>query len=281
MQTRSAVELRARIVAANNILNALFMVAGALAAAGLLDAGVSIPTLFALAALINALVAFYVCRLMPHFLLRFLAALLVRAIYRVDDEGLDHIPESGPAVLVCNHVSFIDPVVVFAMVHRPIDPSAAIKALFDRHDFKPSFVQKAADMISAVVMVAGGLITACIDGFDWRADPDGRYRINECYCFDSTWRAAVRALLARASVVLMDLRGFRAENQGCRHELRMLAQAGRLRRVVVLHDSQTARAIAEAEIGGAPAGRFHWLSAERLDHAAAGRALAALFGAAG
>ncbi len=120
LQTRSAVEHRARVIAANNILNALFMVVGAIGAAGLLSLGVSIPVLFGIAAIANALVAAYIYRLMPEFLLRFLASVLIRTIYRVDTRGLDNIPENGPVILVCNHVSFIDAVVVMAAVRRPI-----------------------------------------------------------------------------------------------------------------------------------------------------------------
>ena len=116
-----------------------------------------------------------------------------------------------------------------------------------------------------------------IEKFDWLADPDGRYRINECYCFDSTWQTALRALVARADVVLMDLRGFRAENRGCRHELGVLAGAAHLRRVLVLHDRDTARDVAESDIDPAAGGHFQWLPADRLDGAMAGRVLAALF----
>ncbi len=120
LQTRSSIAHRARIVAANNILNALFMVVGALVAGGLLAAGVSIPALFALAGLANLFVALTIYRLMPHFLLRFLAALLVRSLYRLETDGLERIPERGPAILVCNHISFIDPVVLVAAVQRPV-----------------------------------------------------------------------------------------------------------------------------------------------------------------
>jgi hypothetical protein len=78
----------------------------------------------------------------------------------------------------------------------------------------------------------------------------------------------------------MDLRGFQATNAGCRHELRVLSLATHLRRVVLLHNDQTARAIAEAEIASAASGRFHWLRVERMDGASAGEVLAALFAAA-
>ena len=83
VQLRSSPDHRARIIAANNILNALFMVVGALGAASLLGAGLSMPALFALAALLNAVVAIYIYGLVPEFLLRFMAWLLVKAVYRL------------------------------------------------------------------------------------------------------------------------------------------------------------------------------------------------------
>jgi 1-acyl-sn-glycerol-3-phosphate acyltransferase len=120
VQLRSSAEHRARIIAGNNILNALFMVVGALGAASLLGAGLSIPALFALAALLNALVAIYIYGLVPEFLLRFIAWLLVKAVYRLRTEGLDHIPHEGAAVLVANHVSFADAVIIMGASPRPI-----------------------------------------------------------------------------------------------------------------------------------------------------------------
>ncbi len=120
IQTRSAPEHRARIIAANNVLNALFMVGGALVAAGLLASGVSIRLLFWIAAVANAAVAIYIYQLMPEFMLRFMAWLLIHSIYRLEEQGFENIPASGPAVLVCNHISFVDPVIVFAASPRPI-----------------------------------------------------------------------------------------------------------------------------------------------------------------
>lgn len=120
IQLRSAPEQRARIIAANNILNALFMVCGALAAAGLLGDGLSIPALFGVAALCNAVVAIYIYSLVPEFMLRFIAWLLVHSVYRLQQRGLQNIPEEGAAVLVCNHVSFVDPIVIAAASRRPI-----------------------------------------------------------------------------------------------------------------------------------------------------------------
>ena len=120
MQLRSAAAHRARIIAANNIMNALFMVAGAGAAAGLLASGLSIPALFAVAALCNAAVAVYIYRLVPEFLLRFVVWLLVHTVYRLDTRDIARIPASGPALLVCNHVSYVDALVIAAACRRPI-----------------------------------------------------------------------------------------------------------------------------------------------------------------
>jgi 1-acyl-sn-glycerol-3-phosphate acyltransferase len=120
IQQRSDPAYRSRIIAANNILNAIFMVASAGVAIGLLSAGLTIPELFLVTALMNAAVALFIYGLVPEFLMRFLAWLLVHTMYRVRSEGLDHIPEDGPCIVVCNHVSYVDAVVIAACVRRPI-----------------------------------------------------------------------------------------------------------------------------------------------------------------
>lgn len=120
IQSRTERTHVARIVAANNILNAIFMVAASLLGAGLLAAGLTIPQLFLVTGVLNALVAVYIFRLVPEFLLRFLAWVLVHTLYRVRTEGADRLPAHGPAVLVCNHVSFVDAVVIMGECPRPI-----------------------------------------------------------------------------------------------------------------------------------------------------------------
>jgi 1-acyl-sn-glycerol-3-phosphate acyltransferase len=120
IQSRSQPSHRSRIIAANNILNALFIVVSAIVAIGLLQAGVSIPQLFLVVGVMNALVAAYIYTLVPEFLMRFLAWLLVHTFYRVRVEGLENIPDDGPCVVVCNHVSYVDAVVIAACVRRPI-----------------------------------------------------------------------------------------------------------------------------------------------------------------
>lgn len=120
IQTRSDKSRVARIVAANNILNAVFMVAASLIATALLASGLSIPQLFLVTALMNAAVALYIYRLVPEFLLRFLAWILVHTIYRIRSINTDSLPVDGAALLACNHVSFVDAVVIMGESPRPI-----------------------------------------------------------------------------------------------------------------------------------------------------------------
>jgi len=120
IQSRSQATHRARIIAANNILNAFFMIVSALMAIALTAVGVSIPGLFAVTALLNIAVAAYIYSLVPEFLLRFIAWLLVHTFYRIRLVHAERIPEEGAAVLVCNHVSYVDAVVIMAESPRPI-----------------------------------------------------------------------------------------------------------------------------------------------------------------
>ncbi len=120
VQTRTEASHQSRVIAGNNIMNAAFMVVAAVFGAGLLQLGLSIPQLILVTALLNALVAIYIFTLVPEFLMRFLAWLLIHTVYRVDKSGLQHIPETGPALLICNHVSFADAVIIMGVVRRPV-----------------------------------------------------------------------------------------------------------------------------------------------------------------
>ncbi|GAB6849095.1 MFS transporter [Paraburkholderia kururiensis] len=120
IQSRSVPSHRARIIAANNILNSLFMIVSALMAMALTSAGVGIPGLYLVTALLNVAVAAYIYLLVPEFLLRFVAWLLVHTVYRIRLVHTERIPAEGPAVLVCNHVSYVDAIVIMAESPRPI-----------------------------------------------------------------------------------------------------------------------------------------------------------------
>ena len=120
IQMRSLPSHRSRIIAANIILNALFMIASAAMAALLLKAGVTVPQLFLITGLLNLLVAGYIFLVVPEYLLRFIAWIATRLVYRFEVRGDEHIPTEGAAILVCNHVSFVDAILLMAASPRPI-----------------------------------------------------------------------------------------------------------------------------------------------------------------
>ena len=121
VQQRTAAEHRARVIAANNVLNALLMVLAALVAILLLGvAGLSKAEYFAVLAVMNVAVAWFIYNEVPEFGMRFLVWLLGHSLYRVKHQGLENIPEKGAAILVCNHVSYVDALLLAGAVHRPI-----------------------------------------------------------------------------------------------------------------------------------------------------------------
>ena len=134
IQTRCDPKHVSRTIAGMNILNALFMVAAAGVAIVLLGQGFSIPQMFLVTALLNALVAVYIFSLVPEFLMRFLAWLLIHTIHRVKTVDVERIPDEGPAVLVCNHVSYVDALVIGAASPRPI------RFVMDHRIFKTPFL---------------------------------------------------------------------------------------------------------------------------------------------
>lgn len=208
IQTRSERTHTSRIVAANNILNALFMVAAAGVAAGLLAAGLSIAQLILACALLNAAVAVYIYALVPEYLWRFVAWMLIHTIFRVRKQGLEHIPESGPALLVCNHVSFADALVLAAVVHRPV------RFVMDHQIFKvpalsflfraakaipiapakadPALLERAFDDIDAA-LAEGELVCIFPEG---RLTPDGEV---------GEFRPGVQRILQRRAVPVLPM----------------------------------------------------------------------------
>jgi 1-acyl-sn-glycerol-3-phosphate acyltransferase len=120
IQERSRPETRSRVIAGNNILSALFMVASALLLMALPRLGVTIPQTFALLGIVNALVAIYIYTVIPEFLLRFVAWTIANLMYRIRVTGDENIPERGAAVLVANHVTFVDWLIVGSACQRPV-----------------------------------------------------------------------------------------------------------------------------------------------------------------
>lgn len=121
IQARTAVEKRARVIACNNIFNSLFMVmAGVLGMVFLGLVGFTIGEFFLALALMNIAVALFIFRQVPEFTLRFFVWLLSHSMYRVSHHGLEQIPQKGGAVIVCNHVSYVDALILAGAIRRPV-----------------------------------------------------------------------------------------------------------------------------------------------------------------
>lgn len=113
--------------------------------------------------------------------------------------------------------------------------------------------------------------------FELLPDVEGRHRVNECYCHDTTWQQALDRLVGLSDVVLMDLRNFKEKNAGCLHELGILARTPGLGRVVVLTNENTELPAAQAATVDAPGERFIWLTEQSKKPLATEEVLAALF----
>ncbi len=121
IQERTEEKTRARTIAAVNIMNALFMVVSAIS--GILFLGIfqlSIPEFFLILAIMNAVVAAYIYTTIPEFTMRFLIWIITHTMYRVTHKDLQKIPDEGPAVLVCNHVSYMDALIIAGACRRPV-----------------------------------------------------------------------------------------------------------------------------------------------------------------
>lgn len=119
MQVFSDEKHRSRTIAVNNIINAIFMVVAGVAGVVLLALDFTVLQIYKIAAVANAVVAIYIFSQIPEYFLRLLSWLLVHSVYRIKKEDLDKIPSEGPALIVCNHVSFFDPPILLSVLPRP------------------------------------------------------------------------------------------------------------------------------------------------------------------
>ena len=120
VQDRSSAENRSRVIAGSNVLNALFIVLSSAMLLALPELGVTIPQTFLILAVLSALVSAYIYKVVPEFLLRFIAWLLANLMYRIRVIGRDNLPDEGPAILVANHVTYIDWLVISSVYQRPL-----------------------------------------------------------------------------------------------------------------------------------------------------------------
>ncbi|MCE2868704.1 MAG: MFS transporter [Xanthomonadaceae bacterium] len=122
IQSRTEKHHLSRVIAGMNIQNAVFIVSAAVTGIVLQRyLGFNIPEVFLLLSVLNLAVLVYLMLLVPEFFLRFLAWIYIRIMYRVEVHGIEkHVPDEGPALLVCNHVSYMDALLLSSAVSRPI-----------------------------------------------------------------------------------------------------------------------------------------------------------------
>ncbi|MGE8288249.1 MAG: MFS transporter [Stenotrophomonas sp.] len=133
IQSRTPRSEMSRVFAALNIQNSGFIVAAAVL--GLLLQlkqltlfgytlplpGLTIPQLLLVLAIANVVVAVYIFSIVPEFLMRFLSWLMVRTLYKLRVRGVeDNVPDEGAALIVCNHVSYMDALILSATIPRPV-----------------------------------------------------------------------------------------------------------------------------------------------------------------
>ncbi len=144
VQQRSDEKHLSRVIAGNNILNALFMVISGLFSMILLSNNYSIPQLFLITGLINILVAIYVFTKAPEFIARFITWCLINSIYRIRQLNLSSIPKKGGCVLACNHVSFVDALIIGGYCKRNV------KFVMDYKIFKLPIVGQFFKLVGAI-----------------------------------------------------------------------------------------------------------------------------------
>jgi 1-acyl-sn-glycerol-3-phosphate acyltransferase len=119
IQQRAAATERSRVVAGANILSALFMVASSGLLAAFFAVNLGVLHIFAALAVINAAASIYIYKLLPEFLFRFVCWIVANCMYRLRTVNRENIPDQGAVLLVCNHVSFVDWMIVASACKRP------------------------------------------------------------------------------------------------------------------------------------------------------------------
>ncbi len=178
MQARTPFYQRARIVGANNIYNALFMVSVTLISVVLLAVGLSARGLFLVLAIANFFAAIYIIRLLPHDLLAAAARFLFRLFYRVEVKGLEHLDAAGrKTLIVANHTSFLDGPILSAFL--PEKASFAINTQMAKQWWvKPAFALfELCPMDSGNPMSLRALVDALKHGKRVVIFPEGRITV--------------------------------------------------------------------------------------------------------
>ena len=169
IQTRCDPKHLSRTIAGMNIMNALFMVVASLCGMLMLQSGFTIPQIFMATAILNAIVAMYIFSLVPEFLMRFIAWLLIHTVHSVKGVNTESLPEEGAAILVCNHVSYMDAIVIMAYSPRPI------RFVMDHRIFKIPF-------LSWIFRTAKAIPIAPAKEDPWTRENAHKFAFVQCFC---------------------------------------------------------------------------------------------------
>lgn len=127
MQYYSTPAFRSRVIAANNVLNSLFMIASTVYVGLLIQVGISIPVIILSICVMNIGVAVYAFKLtpnakiIPRSLLRFVFKMYFDRLYRVEVKGIENYHKAGKrAVIVANHLSFLDPALLSVYLSKDL-----------------------------------------------------------------------------------------------------------------------------------------------------------------
>ncbi len=140
IQSRTSDATRSRTIAGANIVNALFMVAASLAMIAMVAASFTIPQMFLTVAIANAVVAMYVCKLLPEETVKSLGRMILRLFHRVEIKGWENYEKAGErVVIVANHTSFLDAPILGSFL--PDTPVFGINThIAERWWVKPAFL---------------------------------------------------------------------------------------------------------------------------------------------
>jgi acyl-[acyl-carrier-protein]-phospholipid O-acyltransferase/long-chain-fatty-acid--[acyl-carrier-protein] ligase len=140
IQTASDIKSRSQTIAANNVINSLFMVLGSVASTLILVIGFGIEHVFIVLAVANIFVAIYTCKLLPDHLLRAIFKTVLQFIYHVEIQGLENYKKLGKrSVIIANHVSFLDPILI--AIFLPDKPLFAVNTFIAQNRFFKPFLR--------------------------------------------------------------------------------------------------------------------------------------------
>jgi len=149
IQQRANSNQLGRVLGGMYLFNLLFITVSLASSEWLHRHGIPVSTLMLATTLLHAIASVYIFLLLPEFLLRLVMWVLIHTIYRVRAKGMDNIPEQGAAVIVSNHVTYIDPLLIGARIRRPI------RFVMHKHIFQIPVMASVFRLNKAIPIVSG------------------------------------------------------------------------------------------------------------------------------